>query len=84
MTRTEPEWDDATRDAALALEAHEADLCSSCGMPRSVCHAPENADRFRAEGPDRCHATTAVIAARERHGETNQPQALNWLPVLQD
>ena len=84
MTRTEPEWDADSRDQAMGLEMYEDGLCKSCRMPRSVCHAPENSDRFAAEGPDRCHATTAVVAARERHGETNQPQALNWVPVLRD
>ena len=84
MTRRDPEWTQADRDVAMALEDYEAQRCGSCGLPKSICHAKENSDRFVAEGPDRCHATTAVIAARERHGETNQPQALNWVPVLRD
>lgn len=84
MTRREPEWDQWSRDAAIALEMHEDGLCGSCGLPRSICHDPKNAGRFRAEGPDRCHASTAVMIAQERHGETNQPKALSWQPVLID
>lgn len=82
MTRREPEWNQAARDAAMALEEHEADRCGSCGMPRSVCQSADQ--EFTADGPYRCHATTAVMVAKERHGETAQPEALHWIPVPRD
>lgn len=66
----------------MSLELYEAGLCGSCGLPRHVCHDPDT--EWVAEGPDRCHATTAVIRAKERHGDTNQPQALSWQPVKRD
>lgn len=84
MTRTEPEWDDLDRDIAVGLEMHEAGICGSCGYPRSVCQSADNEFRFEADGPYRCHATTAMEKARERHitKDTDAPRALSWVPLL--
>lgn len=59
----------------LALDAYRAQLCPSCGRPLSVCTDPESDGKWQVPAPTRCHATTAVLIAREQN--TNpQPGAL--------
>lgn len=66
----------------VALEIYEATLCGLCELPRRICQDPNR--KWAGDGPYRCHASTAVMAAQERHGETNQPKALHWQPVELD
>jgi len=84
VTTTEVEWDDVTRTHAMALELHRLNL-HDCGLPLSVCQAAENEFEFEAEGPYRCHATTAVVKAHERLGDdVEAPRALEFVPRLRN
>jgi len=55
----EPEWDDETRDWALALTAAEDNQCPVCGGPRDECTDPNNEFKWVGIGPYRCHRGTA-------------------------
>jgi hypothetical protein len=53
-------------------------------MPKHVCQDNANEFAFGADGPYRCHATTAVLRAQQRHGETEHDRALHWVPVMRE
>lgn len=74
----EPEWDDATRDLVLGLDA--VDLCAVCGGPAYLCQDPALQDEWRAGDPVRCHAHTARLARQKGVTEETNPQvgALLW------
>ena len=83
MIDTEPEWDDSSRRAALALQAHEDEKCPLCSRPMSVCQAEENEFNFVVDPPSRCNATTArlkVLARRAKDDSVDQDteNALLW------
>lgn len=77
MITVEPEWDDDSRDAMLALAAWEESLCPLCGGPRDQCQDPEAEWRFKGVPPTRCHRTDAVSRFREG-AEHARPEALLW------
>jgi hypothetical protein len=78
----EPEWDEQTRDLALAYDA--VDLCPSCGGPAYLCHDPELQDRWETPPPVRCHRTTALRQVQKGFTEETNPvvDALIWKTVL--
>ncbi len=86
MTTAEAEWDETTRNAAMALEHYEASLCPcGCGHPAQVAQDGDNEFRFEVDGPYRCHARTALSKAREGQSEdVDAPDALLWSSRLKD
>lgn len=80
----EPEWDEATRDLALALDA--VPMCGSCGGPAYLCQDVERQDDWRAGDPVRCHATTARLQRQKGVTEETNPHvaALLWPVSLID
>lgn len=88
MTRlAEPEWDQATRDLALALDAAKIEhLCPICGREKSVCQSAELQDDWDVPPPTRCHATTAVRQHQKRLNEDTNPyqDALVWSTRLRE
>ncbi|MEO5665518.1 MAG: hypothetical protein ABIR39_19810 [Nocardioides sp.] len=83
-TMDEPEWDQETRDLALAHA--QVDLCPSCGGPAYLCQDPELQDSWRVPAPTRCHRSTALLQAQLKVTEKTNPQvgALLWSTVLAD
>jgi hypothetical protein len=77
-TVAEPEWDEATRDLALALDA--VPLCPICGGPSYLCQDPQRQDDWQAGDPIRCHAQTARLARAKNVTEETNPHvsALIW------
>lgn len=80
----EPEWDEQTRELALAYDA--VDLCPRCGGPAYLCQDPELQDRWAVELPVRCHRTTALREAQKGVTEQTNPvvEALIWRTVLKE
>jgi len=81
-TLAEPEWDEQTRDVALALDA--IDFCPRCGGPAYLCQDPELQDQWGVAPPVRCHRVTAVKRAQKGFTEESNPvvEALIWKSVL--
>ena len=77
-TLAEPEWDQATRDLALALDA--VDLCPVCGGPSYLCQDAELMDDWTAADPLRCHRSTAIRQLQSKFSEKTNPHmdALLW------
>jgi len=77
-TMAEPEWDEATRDLALALS--DVPLCPHCGGPAELCQDPERQDDYVAVDPIRCHAHTARLLKQKGYSEETNPAlgALLW------
>jgi hypothetical protein len=74
----EPEWDQHSRDLALAHDALV--FCDHCGNLRSVCTDPDRQDDWVAGDPIRCHAQTARLARQKGVTEDTNPnaEALSW------
>ncbi len=74
----EPEWDEATRDLALALD--DVDICPACGGPAYLCQDPANQYAYEVSAPIRCHARTAVLERQKGVTEETNPHstALLW------
>lgn len=81
-TLAEPEWDQQSRDVALALT--NAPVCPVCKGDPALCQSEEYGDAWVAESPIRCHRTTALREAQaafdKRHGDETNPHkdALVW------
>lgn len=76
MTRlAEPEWDQASRDLATALDAVAE--CPHCHGDPALCQDPARADDWVADDPIRCYATTARSqrqkAFEKSHTEDTNP-----------
>lgn len=79
-TVLEPEWDEATRDLALALDA--VPMCPVCGGPSYLCQDVERMDDWVAGDPVRCHAQTARLQrAKGITDETNPHSSALIFPV---
>jgi hypothetical protein len=80
----EPEWDQATRDVALALDG--VDLCPVCHGPAYLCQDASREFDWIAQPPVRCHATTAIRARQKGVTEQTNPHAdaLIWRVRLQN
>ena len=76
----EPEWTDDDRDAALALQAWEADLCPGCRQPLAETTLPEREDLYVPGPAIRCHRCTASERGAERYKDSPQRSAL-MIPV---
>lgn len=61
----------------LSLTDYRAGLCPICGYPKEVCQAAENANKFVADLPSRCYATTA-LRQFQKDREYEYPDALVW------
>jgi hypothetical protein len=83
-TLAEPEWDTATRDLVLALDA--VDMCPRCGGPAYLCQDPERQYDWDVSAPVRCHATTAIRERQRGVTEKTNPHvdALIWRAQLKD
>lgn len=80
----EPEWDEATRDLVLALDA--VPMCPVCGGPSVLCQDPELQDDWRAADPIRCHAHSARLMRQRAVTEETNPglAALLWPVYLKN
>lgn len=80
----EPEWDDETRQLAVALD--RVDICPVCHGPAYLCQDPANEFAFQVDPPVRCHrATTLTEAQRGVTEQTNPvPHALIWRTVMKE
>lgn len=72
-TMQEPEWDETTRDLALALDA--VDLCPVCQGPAYLCQDPKRQFDWQAADPIRCHAQTARLQRAKGITEDTNPHA---------
>ena len=81
-TMAEPEWDEDTRNLALAFD--DVNICPICGGPAALCQDPARQDDWVAQPPVRCHRKTAILQRQSSvTEETNaQMQALLWPVVL--
>lgn len=69
-------WSVQDRALALALDAHDAGVCSGCGG-----HLVETTDdeiAWDVSMPVRCHRCTAIGSAMEAAQSNPQPQALHF------
>ena len=71
----EAEWDPEEQALMLALHLYEAQL-GPCGhyLPEST--AADAEERYSVPEPSRCHACTAVAAARGPYRDNPHPHAL--------
>jgi hypothetical protein len=76
VEHADPEWDDASRHYAVALQLWEADLCDGCGLPMSETTKPENEGRYVGMAAVRCHACTAHVQASGAYQDSPHPSAL--------
>lgn len=83
------EWDEPEQTWMLALQYYRDGLCPLCGMPASICQAPENELRVKASDPVRCHFTTQIgvrrdaqVGGKNGKAKPNQPQALMYTAEL--
>lgn len=80
----EPEWDDQTRDLALAHTA--VNICPRCGGPAYLCQDPALQDSWKVPPPVRCHRTTVLRKQQRAVTEQTNPvtDALIWGTVLDE
>jgi hypothetical protein len=80
----EPEWDEATRDLALALD--DVERCDACGGLAWLCQSAEHAEDWEVGAPKRCHRLTALREAQKRFTEESNPHldALIWSVGLRE
>lgn len=78
----EPEWDQASRDLALALD--QVALCTVCGGPAELCQDPAREFDWQVPEPIRCHRTTRVRERQALMTEQSNPHqdALVWRVAL--
>jgi len=79
-SRPEPEFDESEREWFQALASYRTDqLCGVCGLPKSVCRAPEAEDRVKVES-ERCHVTAAIARRQKADAEDGiaYPQSLAY------
>lgn len=83
-TMAEPEWDEDTRNLALALD--RAPLCPACGGAAELCQDPATEFAWEVPQPVRCHRTTALHRVQRGYTEETNPfpEALLWRVVLRD
>lgn len=77
---SETDWDDESRDLAMALAIYEADQCPGCAQPLAETTKPENEGLYVAGAAIRCHYCTASAQGSELYADAPQSQAL-LLPV---
>lgn len=70
----EPEWDESTRNMALALDdCDRTQMCGVCGQPKHICQNPDYQFDWTTDPPTRCHAATASII--QKRGFKDDPSA---------
>jgi hypothetical protein len=83
-TQPEVEWDDESRDWALALMAADDAKCPVCGGPMSECLDPKSEREWEVAPPIRCQRSTAVARKQKQYmndtpeGVDTYPRALIW------
>jgi hypothetical protein len=76
----EEEWDEETRDLAIAFAMWESDLCPGCNSPMTETLASDNEGLYVADAPMRCHSCTAREQTADAYADTPQANAL-LIPV---
>src|SRR3954462_13378745 len=76
----EPEWDEETRDLAIAYAMWESDLCPGCNSPLSETLSSDNEGLYVASAPVRCHSCTAREQTADAYADTPQANSL-LIPV---
>lgn len=76
VEQLEPEWDEESRDLAIAFAMFEADLCPGCNSPLSETLDAENEGRYRASAPVRCHSCTAREQTADAYSDVPQAGSL--------
>lgn len=76
-SRPEPEWDDTEREWMHALDAWKREnLCSKCGLPKSICRDRAASRSVTVPRPEACFVTQKILAAQEGfYSEENRDQA---------
>lgn len=69
---------------ALALQAHEDSLCSSCGQPLKEAMDPDLLDEWTHMHPVRCGGCTALAVAAESQKDAKHPGALRFILGLKE
>lgn len=83
-TQPETEWDDESRDWALALLEADGNKCPVCGGPMSECLDPESERKWEVGLPIRCQRATAVAQKQKQYfdaidnGVDTHARALIW------
>ena len=83
-SQQESEWDDESRDWALALMTADDNKSPVCGGPMSECLDPESERKWEVTPPIRCQRTTAVAQKQKQHfdaipeGVDTHARALIW------
>lgn len=81
VVTTEIEWDDDSRNLAMAFAVYESDLCPGCSQPMSETTLAENEGAFIPGPAIRCHWCTVSNMASEMYAEAPHAQAL-FVPVV--
>lgn len=68
-------WDETDRAALLALRAEQADICSQCGHPMSICRDPSTQGRWLVE-QHVCEPSRVAEAAMDNARETKHHRGL--------
>lgn len=72
-SQPEPEFDELEREWMKALEHYrEAITCPLCGLPKSICRAPETEDQVGASS-ERCHVTAALLRRKKADTDDDMP-----------
>lgn len=89
MVTTESEWDDATRERALALTAYEDGLCG-CGCGRPYSESSKHARGYMVHRVT-CYARKAIddlkaqdAAAHENDGDDRWSRGVRYIAVPAD
>lgn len=81
VTTREPEWSDDDRAVVLAYLEYEGQICSGCGGWLAETTSPENAGKYVASAPYRCHRCDAIERKQEQYKEQKRPNSLRVWPV---
>lgn len=65
----------------ISFAEYKSGICPVCGYPKEICQAAENSNKFAANPPSRCHATTA-LKRFQKDNEYEYPEALIWSAEL--
>ena len=77
----QPLWTAEDREAALALAAYEASLCSGCGDPLAETTKPEHEDAYVPKAAIRCHRCAAAVRGQDRYRDDPYASSL-MVPVV--
>jgi len=69
---------------ALALQAYEDSLCSSCGQSLKYAMDPDLAHEWTTMAPHRCGGCTALAESAEANKDSRHPGALRYIIGLKE